>query len=110
MADILTSNFHVEYPDMHRHWDPLSERYAGADCLLTRLQQGWGVTDTIWAEQYWHAGTRPVMVLHFHLTRSNQTFDMPVISNPYVRRLIYHHDWEVRPLEERAVESMPVKR
>lgn len=106
--DILTSNFHVEYPDMHRHWDSNSERYGGGDALLTRLQQGWKLSDTVWAEQYWHAGTRPVIVLHFRLLREGQQCDMPVISNPFVRRLIYKHKWAVRPLEARDITTSRV--
>lgn len=100
--DIVSSNFHVEYPDMSRHWDANSERFGGGDALLTRLQTGWTLGDTVWAEQHWHAGTRPVMVLHFRLHKGEEVCDMPVISNPYVRRLIYKLKWQVRPLEARA--------
>ena len=35
------SNYHVQYLDVTKHWDPDSENYAGGDALVTALSRGW---------------------------------------------------------------------
>jgi hypothetical protein len=56
----------------------------------------------IYREEFWHAGTRLTSVFHVTLKRGDETMVMPVISNPYARRLIYQNRITVRPIEERA--------
>lgn len=92
-------NLHAHYPDVIKHWSHLSERFAGGDALLTKLRNGWDIT-TIYAEEFWHAGTRPVMVYHFVLLNGDEEIVMPVISTPYVRRMIFSWNLEVRAYDE----------
>ncbi|CAG0947161.1 hypothetical protein ANRL1_03747 [Anaerolineae bacterium] len=101
-----SSDFHVEYPLFIRHWSPLSENYAGADCLVTAIQKGWRVTGDIYNEEFWHAGTRLTCVFHFTLKRGDETVVMPVISNPFARRLIFQNRITLRPIEERAQQTI----
>mgnify|MGYP005838803485 CR=1 FL=1 len=97
------SNFHVSYPDVYRHWSANCEEYAGGDCLLTALREGWQIPETIYSENFWHSGARLVIVFHFDLTRGDETMAMPVLSNPFVRRLIRQESLTVKPLDERRM-------
>ena len=96
------SDFHVEYPAILRHWSPVSEKYAGADCLVTAVQRGWRVVGEIYREDFWLAGTRLTSVFHVSLERGDESMTMPVISNPYARRLISQNHMTVRPIAERV--------
>jgi hypothetical protein len=97
-------NLHSHYPDVCKHWSPVSERFAGGDALLTKLRDGWDIDGAIYAEEFWHAGTRPVMVYHFQLSKGKETMQVPVVSTPYVRRLLFLWQLEVRPYEERRAQ------
>jgi hypothetical protein len=99
---IVSVDLHVDYPDMHRHWDSQSERYGGGDSLLTALQAGWEMNTVCWSEEYWHAGTRPVMIYHFELNRAAEKLHMPVVSNPFIQRLLDTLALEVKPIEQRT--------
>ncbi|MDX2162929.1 MAG: hypothetical protein SF162_16555 [bacterium] len=97
------NNYHVTYPDVYRHWSASCEQYAGGDCLVTMLMRGWTFTENIvYVQEFWHAGTRPVTVFHFELGLRDARMTMPVITNPYVRRVIRMHRLEQRPLSEKA--------
>jgi hypothetical protein len=95
------SNFHVSYPDVYRYWSHGCEAYAGGDALLTILREGWDAGDTAYVEDFWHSGARLVVVYHFDLTRGDQTLSLPVLSNPFVRRLLRQEKFKIKPVEER---------
>jgi len=100
------NNYHVTYLDVYRYWSSHCERYAGGDSLVTMLMNGWNFTsDTIYFEEYWHAGTRPVTVFHFELIKDGDTMLMPVITNPYVRRVIRMHQLKSKSLSEKTEAS-----
>jgi hypothetical protein len=84
-----------------RHWHAESEKWAGADCLLTKLDDGWTVDPTVYYQEFWHAGSRLVTIYYFQLTRDGETLEMPVITNPYARRLLRRLTQHLRPIEER---------
>ncbi len=88
MLDSNPSNWHYAYRRIVRRWHAASEKYAGGDCLLTAINDGWDITPPVMAEAYWRAGSRCVMVYHVTLERSGETMAMPVITNPFVERLI----------------------
>ncbi len=97
------TNYHVSYPDVNRHWSPKCERIAGGDALVTALMRGWTfATTNVYFEEFWLAGTRPVTVYHFELERGNERMAMPVMSNPYVRRVIRMHSLQIKSLEEKT--------
>lgn len=100
----FSNNHHVSYFEVNRHWSPGSEKYAGGDALLTALRHGWDLQSTVYMEQFWHSGTRPVTIYHFELSHGKEVMTMPVISNPHVRRMIREMKPEVRPLAEREAE------
>ena len=95
-----SQNLHSQYPDFSRHWCDTSEQYAGGDALLTAMQNDWVADTTCYEEQYWHAGTRLVTIYHFELTNGDETLHMPVITNPYVHRIIREEAFKVIPMNE----------
>jgi hypothetical protein len=97
-----SSNWHNTYPAFHRHWHPGSERFAGGDALLTAVDDKWEVSRVCYLEEHWHAGTRLVTVYHFELQRGEERMTMPVITTPYVRRIIRREQFEVVPIAERG--------
>lgn len=101
MAEDAHVNYHVEYPDVYRYWSAGCERYAGGDSLVTMLRGGWRIAgNTIQADEYWLAGTRPVTVFNFDLEKGDERMRMPVITNPYVRRVIRMHQLTVKRSSE----------
>lgn len=97
-------NLHSAYPDMMQYWSPTSEKFASGGALLTRLRRGWQVSNVCYAEEFWHAGTRPVIVYHFDLVRGDEHETIPVLNNPYVTRMIATWGMEVHPYEERRAQ------
>lgn len=100
--ELKSTDLHVDYPDILRHWSPVSEKYAGADCLVTALRNGWRVVGEIYHEETWLAGMRLTGVYHITLKRGDEMMEMPVLSNPYARRLIYQNRITTIPLQERS--------
>jgi hypothetical protein len=92
------SNAHFQYLDVVRHWSAISEPFAGGDALITRLNDGWQLKETVFVEEYWHAGVRLVTIYHFELERDGETEKMPVLSNPYVNRILRDLPVQMRPL------------
>lgn len=92
---------HYDYKLIYRHWHAQSERYAGADSLLTAVDEGWVPERTVFFEEFWFAGARVVTVYHIELRRKGEVMDMPVLSNPYLRRMIRVYAPTILPLEER---------
>lgn len=99
--EIESTNFHADYPDIKRYWSDTSQRYAGGDHLLTALQRGWKADETVYEEQVWHGGARLVTVFYIDLKHGNATMTMPVITTPYVRRLLRGMGIKPLPLDER---------
>ncbi len=95
-----SSNLHSQYPEFWRHWCDTSEMFAGGDALLTAMQNDWVAEETCYEEQYWQAGTRLVTVYHFTLHNDDETLQMGVITNPYVRRVIREQNFKVVPFEQ----------
>ena len=62
------------------------------------MQNDWKAEDTCYEEHYWHAGTRLVTIYHFDLHNEGETLHMPVITNPYVRKIIREEEFKVLPL------------
>ncbi len=94
-------DYHVEYIDVMRHWSPKSEKYSGADSLITALYNGWELGEIIYVEDHWHTGMRRVPLYHFELSRNGEKHTMVVIDNPYVTRLSNKPAFRVMPISER---------
>lgn len=96
------SNFHVEYMDVVQHWSPNSEKYAGADSLLTMIYRGWEIKNPIMREERMFAGMRQVSIYHITLERNGERMRMPVIHNPFINRMIASNKIQVIPYKESA--------
>ena len=96
-----SANYHADYPDIKRYWSDRSQKFAGGDNLLTMVQRGWQIDGTVYEEDHWHAGTRLVTVYHFTLVRGEQRMVMPVITTPYIRRIMRTYDLKLLPISER---------
>ncbi len=94
------SNFHVEYMDVIQHWSPTSEKYAGADSLLTMIYKGWQMKTPVMREQRMFAGMRQVNIYHITLERNGDVMKMPVIHNPYINRMIISNKIQIIPFEK----------
>lgn len=94
-------NAHVDYLDVTRHWHSASEKYAGGDALMTFLNDGWSLKETVFLEEYWHAGVRLVTIYHCELDQDGETVVMPVLANPYVSRILHILPVQIRALSER---------
>ncbi|RMG83687.1 MAG: hypothetical protein D6712_12695 [Chloroflexi bacterium] len=94
MNEIQLANYHVQYLDVTKHWHPDSQPFAGGDALATALDEGWQITGPVIREDYWHS-MRCVPIYHFTLTRDGETRHIPVISNPYVNRLVKQLNLEI---------------
>lgn len=92
---------HFAYQKINRHWNDSSEKYAGGDSLLTALAQGWELGDTVYYEDLWYAGSRQVTIFHVELHHDGETIDMPVLGNPYIRRMLPEMCSQVLPISER---------
>ncbi|RMF79093.1 MAG: hypothetical protein D6737_12725 [Chloroflexi bacterium] len=92
MIQYRYEDLEINMPELFAHWDPHSEKYARGDQFITALHTGWRVDEVVVAElceDHWFAnGTRCVMVYHFTLQRDDETMVMPVISTPYIERLL----------------------
>lgn len=101
MVTFDASNSHFEYMDVVRHWSPVSQKYAGGDAVITLLNEGWRVNEVVFHEEYWHAGSRPVTIYHLDMVRGDEQMHVPVLSNPYVRRMIENLPVHVHPWNQR---------
>ncbi|MCC7446885.1 MAG: hypothetical protein IT324_05675 [Anaerolineae bacterium] len=74
--------------DEHRHWCPVSEKYAPADVLLDYLRQGWELDKLVAVETFYFAGYRCSDIYYFTLYRDDLSCEMPVLANPIVLRVV----------------------
>jgi hypothetical protein len=103
MVTFDASNSHFEYMDVVRHWSPKSEKFAGGDAVVTLLTcEDWKIDETVFYEQYWCAGSRLVTIYHMEMHRDGETMTVPVLANPYVRRMVDSTMFQLRPLPEQA--------
>ena len=107
-VEFNTKNLHISYPEVTRHWSPKSETYAGGDCVLTAIDRGWQFHDVVGFELYWLGGGRYNSVYHFRIRKGDVEFNMPVISTPFVERLISHGNFQLVDQKEleQAIEAV----
>jgi hypothetical protein len=103
MVTFDATNSHFEYMDVTCHWSADSQKYAGGDALITFLHNGWKMDETVFFEEYWHAGGRLVMIYYFELERDGETLSMPVLGNPFVNRMVKSLPVQLIPFGEREM-------
>ena len=94
---MMSSHFtySTRYLDKPRHWCPQSEKYAGADNLLSALLNGWIASDLVLRHETWRGGSRPVIVYYFELKRGERMMTMPVINSPCIPALIAEYQLQI---------------
>lgn len=90
MTQEQISDQHFAYLEINRHWHAGSEKYTGADALVTALTQGWNVSGDVVADDHYFAGNRSIRVYEIPLRRDGETVTMQVIHNPYLTRMLSH--------------------
>jgi hypothetical protein len=85
--------------DKYRHWHPQSQKIAGGDCLRDALSLGWTLNPLVMVDTVQRSGGRRIHLYYFELTRGDECVTMPVVSNPYVERVIAEHHLTVSPIE-----------
>lgn len=96
---------HEYYTDIDRHWCPKTESYTGADSLLTAQRNGWKLVGLAYREDIIFGGGRHTTLYHFELARADETVYMPVISNPFVVRMLQTRQIDVLPRKQEKLES-----
>jgi len=96
------SNYHAQYIDVTtQHYDPRSERFAGGDQLLTALSNNWEI-ERCMLLRYAYAGRRHSKVYEFTLRRAGEIMVMPVIDNPYIKRIVDAYEIELYEADQDA--------
>jgi hypothetical protein len=86
-----------------RHWCPRSEKFTGVDSLLSAISDGWTINHSVLHHQVWRGGTRPVDVYFFELIRGRHIVTMPVISNPWLERVIVEYELQIHTYSNQEV-------
>ena len=87
-----------QYTATDRHFCPLSESYTGGDSLLTAQRCGWQIMgQVVYRKDILLRGSRFRTMYYFRLRRGSESLTMPILSNPFVLRLIRQQSIQVLP-------------
>lgn len=103
MIDQYLTNVQSYYTETPRHWSPHSEKYTGADSLITALRKGWALCRLVYREDVFHGGSRRTAIYYFELRHDDDVVTMPIIGTPFIVRFIAHYNLKV--LHETEVDS-----
>ena len=89
---------HERFTETNRHFSPNSEHYTGADSLLTAQRYGWRLVNIAYEDQVLMRGGRYTSLYYFKLIRGAEKMIMPILSNPFVLRMLENRRMIVRSL------------
>jgi hypothetical protein len=95
MINEYLTNIQLYFTETPRHWCPHSEKYTGADSLITALRNGWALSRLVYREDVYHGGSRHTAVYYFELKRDTAMVTMPIICTPFIVRFIAHLNLKV---------------
>ncbi len=78
-----------------RHWSRQSQPIAPAEILVNRLQHGWALSPVVSCQQHHYGPGRTIEIYTFTLTQNDDVLQLPVQSNPVVRRIIRDHRLQI---------------
>jgi hypothetical protein len=78
--------------------------YATATILLKYLHQDWQLAPQVVVESFSCYGGRHVDIFYFTLTKADRQIQLPVLSNPVVRRLIAYCEVQVVSLNAQTTD------
>lgn len=81
--------------ETYQHWCPKSESYTGADSLMSALDSGWLVDDTVYKQVHELGAGRIVNIFHVRLRRGDEARTMRVSGNPFILRFFAIHGIQV---------------
>lgn len=104
---------HEYYTQTPRHWSSHSEKYTGADSLLSALDQGWKLYRRVYRQEFILRGGRYTQVFFFELYKDDAIATMAVVDTPIVLRLIARYQLQIivahSQVEDETVEAPAVK-
>jgi hypothetical protein len=89
---------HERFTSTKRHFSPDSEQYTGADSLLSAQRCGWRLVNIAYEEYILMRGGRYTSLYYFKLARGAEKMIMPILSNPFVLRMLEQRRMIVRSL------------
>lgn len=103
MAGYEIEPTHEYYTRVRRHFHPGSEKYTGADSLVTLLREGWMIwQNSVTREVVWRGANRPVSLFHFRVVRDDRFMDLHIVDTPYLHRLTLILNLTVNETEEKV--------
>ncbi|MEL6527623.1 MAG: hypothetical protein AAFQ07_18120, partial [Chloroflexota bacterium] len=97
---------HQKYTDTDRHFSPCSEKYTGADSLITAERNGWRTMNIVYSKTIRMGGGRETTLYYFKLVRNGQDMIMPVVRNPYVTSLLARRNIRVQPRTDKSRQTI----
>lgn len=77
------------YTETGQYWHPLSERYTGADSLLTILKAGGQIMgSTAYCQYFPLSQFRNATVFHIYIHFDGSIQHMRIVDTPYLHRLL----------------------
>ena len=109
MTIMIPAGTHEYYTKHDQHFCPKSETFTGADSLITAQRNGWQMVGLAYREDVLLSGGRHTTVYHFELHKHGETIVMPVVSNPFVVRILRSRQIDILParqMPENTVQSL----
>jgi len=97
---MFEDDMHQYYTDEGRHWDSVSEKYTGAESLLTLLKEGAEFLDrTVYSQQFPLSEYHCVCIFHVYVHYQGTIQHLRIIDTPYLHRLLSIFKVHIRELE-----------
>lgn len=77
------------------YWSRQIQPIAPSQILTNRLECGWQLGNVVGREIHQYGPGRSIDIFHFTLSRDGETVEIPVRSNPVIKRLIIEHHLRV---------------
>ncbi len=89
---MFQDEMHQYYTDTVRHWHSPSERYTGADSLLTLVKAGAClIGNAAYCQRVPLSGGRVVSIFHVYVQHQGAIHHLRIIDTPYLHRLLSVH-------------------
>lgn len=100
---------HTKYTEIDRHFCAKSEQYTGADSLITAQRNGWQIINTVYEKKVEMRGGRYTSLYYFKLMRNGDKLIMPIVSSPFIERMLQRTKIVLLPLERHTYQDIERK-
>ncbi len=97
---------HSKYTETDRHFSPQSERYTGADSLITAQRNGWRLVNIAYEELIEMRGGRYTALYYFKLISDGKKMIMPIVATPFIERMLLNRKIVLLPFPNRATNDI----